>query len=154
VLSRFGNSTNSTIRRRTAQLFCIRPGTTDDLGGIVELAKPQSQTPWPLLIVGEAYYRAGRFQDAVNAFAGGRPFTVGLYHQALTTSFEAMAQHALGNKEAASRSLAESKLVLDQLPKPGGDAPNVSWHDAIMCRMAYREAESLLSGSAPGKSND
>jgi tetratricopeptide (TPR) repeat protein len=94
-----------------------------------------------LRILGAAFYRAGRFADAIRSLEESHQ-NRGDDGDPRGFAFLAMAHHRLGHRDEAKRWL--DKLATYR-PKAGSD---FSWDD-VEIRILRREAEAVILGSPP-----
>ncbi|GEM_PF-1638370 len=145
----FGNHSDPFISERTAKAALLAPESPVAMSRVVELAdRAVAQQPtnaWFLLAKGLAAFREGKLDHStqwlVKALQAG---SNGGYCDATANLVLAMTYQRLGQRDGASKSLdAAKKIMAEQFPKPDADLGN-AWHDWLMCRIFYREAESLI----------
>jgi serine/threonine-protein kinase len=160
MLERFGNTTDAMIAHRIALECLVMPKAHNELKVPLLFAeRAVEQDPkscWHLLILGAAYYRAGRFEPAVERLeqalqASQRAIPHNLPHfLALRWLFLALTYHGMGQNQQARHCLEEAVQGMDtNLPKPGRGVLGEHWGDWIRCQIVRREAEALLKKDAP-----
>jgi tetratricopeptide (TPR) repeat protein len=136
------------------------PKAVNDLELPLQLAERavgrDSNSAWHLLTLGAAYYRAGRFEPAVERLeqalkASQRATPLNLPHfLASRWLFLALTYHGMGQNQQARHCLEEAiQGMATDLPKPGRGVLGEHWGDWIRCQIVRREAEALLKKNAP-----
>jgi tetratricopeptide (TPR) repeat protein/serine/threonine protein kinase len=158
MLEQFGRTTSREEANLTVWTFVVAPDSTDDWTPVVQLATKtfgakQERASGPL-IVGAAYYRAGRFEEAIGWLTRAEAVRQKAKHPTTTIAyirfFLAMAQHRLGHTEQARESLARAVRDIDQPPaKNPKNAEAESWSQRLTMRLLRREAEALVKGTGP-----
>jgi len=118
----------------------------------LERAVADNSLPWRVARLGLAYYRVGRYQQAVSAFEKSLAIRRD-WAPAWVNSCLAMARHRLGNADQARSALNEARDAIDSrldnmLHHDVGFLPQV-WWDIVQSDFLYREARMLIEGSPP-----
>jgi eukaryotic-like serine/threonine-protein kinase len=119
----------------------------------LERAVADNATPWRVARLGLAYYRVGRYHEAISAFE--RSLAIGRdWEPVWVNSCLAMSRHRLGNADQAASALNEARGAIDSrldnmLNHDVGFLPQV-WWDIVQSDLLYREARTLIEGSPPG----
>ena len=96
---------------------------------------------------GMAEYRSGHYPEAIRVLNEGRQLVNG-YQQAIDDLFIAMSCERVGDRQAAQSALGRATRAMESFPKAGeGDLGG--YPDWILCQLARREAEMLISGKSP-----
>ena len=157
MLSRFGQSTDYILAERSVRACTILPGPVPpELARLLEVSMagaPEGYRSWPLLAKGMLDYRAGRYQDAVDALERSLRTMPEAAPGARATAelFTAMARHRLGRTTDARKDLDRAvMLIRERLPVatvqdlgPGGVD---NW---LTAHTAHREAAALMGLPAP-----
>jgi tetratricopeptide (TPR) repeat protein len=152
ILSRFRDSTDRNELHWTVWTCVLRPGAVDDYPHLVSLARrAQDLAPEDLPVkqaFGAALFRAGQFDEAVKALeqvesAPPRPNTT-----PYARWFLAMANHRLGNNDAAcewyDRASAETAELLARGTESGDP---IAWNRRLTLELLRDEAAALLGPS-------
>jgi Flp pilus assembly protein TadD len=150
MIEKFGHTQDATMARHIAFVCLLDPEAVADrkpLLRLVEKGKPGAKGGlyrYYLLAQGMANYREGQFAQAIDRLSeagtiGGSP---------LGLLFMAMAQHRLGQADAARTSLDKARAMLEQkLPHlERGQLYGIDWFDWLRCQIVRREAEKLIEG--------
>jgi tetratricopeptide (TPR) repeat protein len=160
MLERFGNTSAPVIAHRVALLCVVVPNAVSDLDLPVQLAERAVgqdanswHSCWHLLILGSAYYRAGRFEPAVErleqAIKASGPASAP-HFLTLRWLFLALSYHGMGQNQKAHHCLEQAIRLMDtDLPKLRGGVLGTDWSNWIRCQIVRREAEALLKENAP-----
>jgi tetratricopeptide (TPR) repeat protein len=117
-----------------------------------EQAVADQKLPYRMKCLGMAYYRAGRYDEAIrtiNASLGSPPGA----DRVRELSFLAMAHFKLGETDVALAKLDEAARVTDShyeaaLASEVGTFP-ISWWSVLQSQAQYREAHRLIKGTEP-----
>jgi serine/threonine protein kinase len=109
---------------------------------------------WTVYIEGLALYRAGRYQQAVERLEESLTMDPTWVARAINYPPLAMAYFRLGNPDEARRSLALAEKAIDDwtdtiVRLPVDSTLPIPWYDWVECRLYYREATLLITGSPP-----
>lgn len=144
------SSRDDVLVAREVLLACVlRQDAIADMGRLLSLAQaaiPAEHFGPPE--VGAAYYRAGKYEDAIRCFeAAAKAYRP----RALAWCFLAMAHQRLGHAGEASRALTEASRWMAEADGAKQDDPTAtraSWgscHERLECRLLFKEAKQLLS---------
>jgi tetratricopeptide (TPR) repeat protein len=115
-------------------------------------------------VLGLAYYRAGRYGDAIDKLRASVTAGKNLLVHVLSFPVLAMAQHRLGQVAEARQTLADADAEIERWTRDvyenagdgnwvlhlGADAPRpVAWWDWLEFRLLHREAKVLIETIAP-----
>jgi tetratricopeptide (TPR) repeat protein len=108
---------------------------------------------WQLYIAGLAHYRAGQYDQAVDRLNASLAREPSWPARAINYPALAMAYHRLGKAAEARQALDSAEKAIDGWTEamyqgPVGGMP-IPWTDWLECRLLYREAKRLITGSAP-----
>ena len=153
MLQRFGSSAVGHVLDCTVKTCSLIAGAGGDPAALDTIAggvwsggsKDERNTTWFRLLKGITEYRAGKHASAANWLTAA--LTPDLPHRTATAeSFLAMAQHRLGNREEAKKTLARAEDRVARLtPKPGvGDLAEGGIENWLICQTALREAQSVV----------
>ena len=156
MLKRFGTSTDPPARDKVAKTCLLAPGATDDPAVVLQLARanvaaggPQDLVALFQLCDGMAEYRSGEFQKAVEILEKSVASGLRVEPRATALSFEAMAKSRLHQDEQAKADLDRAHALLDkEIARPDADMIqfNLSVQDWLICQIAGREADELITG--------
>jgi WD40 repeat protein/Flp pilus assembly protein TadD len=160
MLDRFGQTDDPVIAHRVARACLLAP----DMADMADVAKRAMQLAgrnvrgsegrweygWCLQTKGQAEYRAGRYEQAVDwlrqsqlrmpDWRGGKSFTSLLL---------AMAYHRLGRTGEARAALAQAhRLVEQEFGTLDDTSVRGDWLTWLLCQVFRREAEALINGKA------
>jgi serine/threonine protein kinase len=144
------------------------PAVDPEIEKIVRLAEellPYYSSEWYFRYVsGMAYYRAGRYDDAVEKLRDSLMAGENLPTRALSFPVLAMAHHRRGHASEARQALAEADAEIERWTRdvyenPGvghwinhlgaGAQRPVAWWDWVEFRLLHREAKLLIEAVAP-----
>jgi tetratricopeptide (TPR) repeat protein len=160
MLERFGNTRAPVIAHRVAFTCVVMPNAVSDLDLPLQLAEhavrqdPNSwDSCWHLLILGTAYYRAGRLEPAVErleqALKASGPASAP-HFLTLRWLFLALSYHGMGQNQKAHHCLEQAiRLMETNSPKARKGDLGSDWSNWIRCQIVRREAEALLKKNAP-----
>jgi WD40 repeat protein/serine/threonine protein kinase/tetratricopeptide (TPR) repeat protein len=148
---------------RAAKAASLRPSTNAAARGAalhlaqqgVDLGKSSELLPWYQLTLGLAEYRSGQYAAAEQNLAAAEQ-SVGEHSEILGIArlFRAMSLFQQNRPEDARTLFTQAGGEIPPLPqdgrKPLVDGKPVS-HDVLICWMAYKEAQALLSEPAAAK---
>jgi tetratricopeptide (TPR) repeat protein len=153
LIDRFGN-TNHALTAMDVASYCVHARNTNSsrARALAEAAVSLWPGRYYLYTLGAAYYRVGRYQDALEQFRLARSQGDG---GAFYYLFEAMAQFQLGNKVEAQTLLQKAEQSIDERIGPGADEKirsTVTWKEKLRLTLLRREAEALIAPKQiPGK---
>jgi hypothetical protein len=154
-LERYRDTTDPHVAFRVARLCTQAPDAGmrwDDVVRLAERAKTTGPTaPWVLHLLGRAYYRAGRPEDALRCLADSEKNPV--WCHSLDWLLRALVLHSLGETAEARKWLDKAvegaDVVMVERPReltgPFGSHP----HDWVDYHVLRREAEAKLKGTKP-----
>jgi serine/threonine-protein kinase len=143
LLGRFGGSTDPYVAERTGRACLLLPASEDELRKAAALIDRAMTARGPKyeryyahfhFAKGLAEYRRGRLEGAVWMMQGGALPALGPAPRLVV----ALAQHRLGQKEAARKTLAAAVLAYDW------SADRADNRDAWICHVLRREAEAMI----------
>jgi tetratricopeptide (TPR) repeat protein len=155
IFDRFGLTSNGNVAGAVAQTWGLAAEGVREPGRLVRLAElgltamPNGPDAWHLFIPGLAYYRAGRFEQAVQSLT-----PVSGLEKAWPVL--AMAHHRLGHVEEARRWLAKADAWYDNVTRDMLAAPGFNpsrpwrsmWSEWAQFQILDHEAKKLIEGSA------
>ena len=108
---------------------------------------------WRLYLAGLAHYRAGQHDRAVERLNESLTLDPSWSARAINYPALAMAYHKLGKADEARLALDSAEKAIDGWTEatyqdPVGSMP-ILWIDWLECRLLYREARLLVTGSPP-----
>jgi serine/threonine-protein kinase len=149
LLDRFGNSTDPQVAERTSRTCLLLPGPAEEVARAAafidraiaaEREKPVSSLlPYFLVTKALAEYRSGRPEEAI-ALLKGEPAKV---LPPLPQLILAMAQHRVGQEDAARKTLATAALSFNWR------ASDAKAREAWMYHALRREAEQMILPDLP-----
>jgi tetratricopeptide (TPR) repeat protein len=132
--------------------------------------KEEAKKPWNYTALGLSYYRAANYEAAIEQLQRSLevdPHWLGGGHNYPVL---ALAYHRLGRAEEARQALGHSQRLIDQWSnefirhpmgtqlRPRGPAQiegqAMLWWDWMSCCLLYREAKTVIDGSAPPEDLD
>ena len=144
LLARFSITNNPYFAERTGRACLLMPAAGEELRQAVALARRAAASDssvhggnysWFLFARGLAEYREGKFDQAIATMRGDSSRVGG----PITSLVLAMALHQDGQLAEARKTLAAAILSYDWKANQARD------HDAWICHVLRREAESLIS---------
>jgi tetratricopeptide (TPR) repeat protein/serine/threonine protein kinase len=153
MLERLGKIDQPDVAGRTAQDCLLAPDSLADAERAVQLAdravhaaENHREYPWFLLTRGLAEYRAGRPAEAVEWLKRRSLKSEDGRLDASAAAILAMAQHRLGQADAARAALGHAQAVLaQQMPDPARGRPfGDDWIGWAKAQILCREAEQLI----------
>jgi serine/threonine protein kinase/Flp pilus assembly protein TadD len=156
LIKRFGDGTDSDAKLATVRACTLSPTSVADraeLAWRAEQVVAREYIPWYLYIAGMAHYRAGDYEQAVTRLRQALAADPNWGARAINYPALAMAYHRLGQAAEARQALAAAEKAIDEWTDamdkgPVGTMP-ILWFDWLECRLYYREAKRLLTGSLP-----
>jgi serine/threonine-protein kinase len=148
LLDRFGASANPHVAEPVSRACLLLPAAEDELRRAAALADRAaaakgSTPPWIyryfLFAKGLAEYRQGRPDSALAVMEGEASRVLGPAPRLIA----AMAQHRLGQKEQARKTLAKAVVAFDW------SAAEADSRDVWICHLLRREAEALILPGLP-----
>ena len=148
LLSHFGASTDPHVAERTARACLLLPASDDELRQATVLidralaareAKYRWAYPYFLFVRELAEYRLGRFASAIAVLEGAHA----KLKEPTPRLVVAMAQHRLGQKDKALKTLAAAVLSFDW------SAAKADSHDPWIAHLLRREAEAMILPNLP-----
>jgi eukaryotic-like serine/threonine-protein kinase len=128
------------------------PNALSDLSHIIALAEKHglgSSSPTTLNTIGAAYFRAGRFEDALTALHEGMRLHGG-GGTIWDWLFLAMIHHRLGHVSESKAFLGKSARRLDRFQheenRDDTNEPRPTWDQLLVCQLLLREAKNLIEG--------
>ncbi len=117
--------------------------------------KGDPNAPWNYAALGRARFRAGQYESAIEALQRSLALNAKWCWGGQSYPVLAMAYHRLGQRYKANEALEKAGRAIDQgsevfLRGPAGALPMV-WWDWLECCLLYREARTLIDGSAPAE---
>jgi tetratricopeptide (TPR) repeat protein len=157
VLDQYARAPNPNAAFLVARAYGLTPEGLGDPARLVRVAKegltpPHDQELWRQFCLGLVYYRAGRFERAIEQLS--KPV---LKDWPKTWAALAMAHHRLGHVKEARKWLAKADEWYDNATRNVLDAPVFSplrpWgtpgsYERAEFEIVHREAEALIDGSA------
>ncbi len=156
MLERFEKADDPTIVTYTVRVCLLMPDAVADLDRVVQLAdrnvkgnEKYHAYNWLVLDKGLAEYRAGQYAAAVERLTKLSPHSDGVHLDASVFAVLAMAQHRLGQAEAARAALSSAQAIIaKKTPDPAKSRPlGHDWPEWLHCRVLSRQAEVLIVGS-------
>jgi serine/threonine protein kinase len=161
ILKEFADTSDPVIAERMGKDCLMLPPEAAQLEALAKMADTAinagaSHKTWPYFefVKGLSEFRHARYAEAVDWLQ-----KVVTQKQDPKRTVEAymtlaMAQHELGHKEDAGKSLAEGlALSKASLPQPARGSPDEAWNDWIIAQVLTREATNLIPATAEGGSN-
>jgi tetratricopeptide (TPR) repeat protein len=135
----------------------LSPRPVIDPNDLVRRAERMTATDrahWKVYVEGLALYRAGQYKQAVERFEESLTMDPTWVARAINYAPLAMAYFRLGNLDQARTSLALAEKAIDDwtdfiLHAPVDSTLPIPWFDWAECRLYYREAKLLITGSPP-----
>jgi serine/threonine protein kinase len=135
----------------------LSPKPVIDPNDLVRRAQRMNATErahWKVYIEGLALYRAGQYQQAVARLEDSLTMDPTWVARAINYAPLAMAYFRLGNADQARTNLALAEKAIDDwtdfiLHAPVDSTLPIPWFDWVECRLYYREAKLLITGSPP-----
>jgi serine/threonine protein kinase len=152
---RFGRETDNSPIMNLVRSCVLSPTPAvdpDDLAQRAEGVAARGPINWHLYVAGVAHYRAGHYEQAVQRLR--ESLKVPNWNASpINYPVLAMALHRWEHDDEAREALASAAKVIDAWTEeiyrgPVGTMP-VPWIDWLECRIYYREATVLLTGSPP-----
>jgi serine/threonine protein kinase len=164
----FRGTANPFFMIELVRTSALSPAVDPEIERMVRLAEellPGHSWEWyHPYITGLAYYRAGRYDDAVDKLRTSLAADENLIVRALSFPVLAMVQHRLGHASEARQALADADAEIERWTKDvyenagdrhwvhhlGAGAPRpVAWWDWVEFRVLHREAKLLIEAIAP-----
>ncbi|MBI1917216.1 MAG: protein kinase [Planctomycetes bacterium] len=150
MLERFGNTDNLQTLAELALSCNLTSRRIGDSARLVQMAEkvlagePKAKAPWSNRNLGLAYYRAGRFKEALRCISES-PEDVASW------PIPAMAYHRLGQADKAREWFAKhggwlQKTAADALAQTALQVPTSHWVYWAVPQILYREAKELIEG--------
>ncbi len=148
LLDRFGTTADPFVAERTSRACLLLPDSEEELRKAVALADraaaargsvPDWIYPYFLFAKGLAEFRQGRLESAIAILNGEASHVMGPSPRLII----AMAQHHLGQKEQARKTLATAVLAFDWR------AAEADSRDVFICHIFRREAEAMILSNLP-----
>lgn len=154
MLERFGKDRNPLSGPRAGHASLLLPDAVTDHEWLTRLAEigvqeaPATLHQTRLIMKGITAFRTGQFPEAVKSIENGlRGNSAGTNIRVKGYLVLAMAQHRLGQKDAARRAIEQARAEMRRYyPRPDLGDLTSSWNDWISCQLYRREAETLLEG--------
>jgi len=126
----------------------------NDLVRRAERMNAKDRAPWKVYFEGLALYRAGQYKQAIERLEESLTMDPTWVARAINYAPLAMAHFRLGNPDQARTSLASAEKAIDDwtdfiLREPVDSTLPIPWFDWVECRLYYREAKLLITGSPP-----
>jgi eukaryotic-like serine/threonine-protein kinase len=150
-----GESDNSSIMNLVRS--CVQSPTPavdpGDLARRAEEVVSRGPINWHLYVAGIAHYRAGHYELAVQRLTESLKFVPNWKASPINYPVLAMALHRGKHDAEAREALASAAKAIDAWTEemyrgPVGTMP-IPWFDWLECRIYYREATILITGSPP-----
>jgi tetratricopeptide (TPR) repeat protein/serine/threonine protein kinase/formylglycine-generating enzyme required for sulfatase activity len=157
MIERFGKTDDPTIASHTVRVCLLLPDAVADLERAVKLADRNLKGNekyhaynynWLVLDRGLAEYRAGQYAAAAERLKQLSPNADGVHLDTSAFAVLAMAQHRLGQVEAARAALVNAQAIIaKKTPDPAKGQPfGHDWPEWLHCQVLSREAEVLIVG--------
>jgi WD40 repeat protein/serine/threonine protein kinase len=152
LLDRFGQTDDPTTAHRVARACLLAPDLADEAQRVMQLAdrtvrgtEGHREYGRFLQTKGQAEYRAGRYEQAVDWLRKSQPLCTGPCGKSVTTFFLAMAYHRLGRADEARAALTEARKFMEQ------ESSNLELgvgEVKLIFEIVRHEAEALIDGKA------
>jgi Flp pilus assembly protein TadD len=161
MIEQFRHTDDSLTARSVAWSCVLAPRAVGQYAEVLLLGKTallqSSEDPHAHTCLGAVLFRAGELEEAIkhltkaNALMGASPDSV-RFSPAYTWSFLAMACHARGDAQEASRWLAKAMAWTEQvLAKQESGMAELSWTRRLTLQILRKEAEALIRGPVENK---
>jgi tetratricopeptide (TPR) repeat protein len=160
LAERVGDSADLDVVHELCRVCTLGPGGLDDPAQAVAWSERwtarKPHLPWTLHALGAAYFRAGRFEEAIQRFRESQRLAPSWPGQCMNDAFLALAHAELGQIDLAKRALEKADRWLagaegDLAPSAPGVLPKVWPADWLIVQVLRREADRVLA-SPPARS--
>jgi hypothetical protein len=155
ILRRFDGGTDDEVLN-TVRACVLAPSPVIDPAEFARLANHLDgidKVHWHLYIAGLAYYRAGQYDRAVERLNESLTLDPSWVARAINYPALAMAYHRLGKADEARQALDSAGKAIEGWTEATYQGPvdsmPIPWFDWLECRLLYREARLLVTGSPP-----
>ena len=157
IVSRFGNTTNSSIADRMAKDCLILPSPGSDLKTVAAMAdvavsgESTGLAPYFECCKALAEFREGHFEEAMTRarLPAGSSLA---FLQADAAAITAMSQLKLDHPDEAREALADCERAMEGLPKGRPDGLGGDWRDWVFAYVLHVEAYQMINGGTSSRS--
>ena len=156
MLDRDRGSSNAGVRDRAAKTCLLAPGAVEDLAPVLAMARANIAKAGPTdlpalyhLCAGMAEYRAGNFNVAAGLFQQALDLGLTAEPRAAGLYYLAMAHFRMNEPQKSRDDLAKAHQFIEKEIAPADAAlidTKASTQDWLICQIARREADALISG--------
>jgi serine/threonine-protein kinase len=153
LVKSFGQTEDRAVAGNVVRACVLHPQSLADTQALITLAdRAKASYFGSVRVLGTAYYRAGRYREAIDCFDQASRITP---LKPWDLAFFAMAHFRLGHRQDALRILDSAQQWIERANTPdpddlsGANPAWEGWHERVEVPLVVSEAQALIDGAEP-----